>query len=396
MSLPGATFSTASRVVPERDGRRRSRGGAGGVLALQSGRPAILNAMDEPTYLDLAEAWAVEHRTVLREAVGHWLEHGQWPTVTQLGMSALRRDDSDIFETLRALPPPLGRVERPDERVELRLRALAMVPATEPLLSTFMRVLYLVSQRLMADDEENMVVRDTDLTETLSIPADASIPVSRLVFAEDWMLGGGSGNADGHWERIINERSLPIRGVKSIDDYLQVEGQRFWNRPANRSSTPAVMPIEEATFIELTEPALLASQLHPALSARAATLLAAGHYDEAVRAASLALRDLLRQTSGRHDLDGTDLVGAVLGGTSPSVRLADISTPHGKREQDGWRMLAEGCVAVLRNPVAHRDVYTDSISTFEALVTMSLVARQIDGSRKEAPQSDQAPRGEAR
>lgn len=341
--------------------------------------------MHEPTYLDVAEAWAVDHRTVLREAVGHWLEHGQWATVTQLSVAALHRDNSDIFETLRALPAPLGRVERPEERVELRVRALAMVPATEPLLNTFLRVLYLVSQRLMADDEENMVVRDTDLTETLSIPADVGVRVSQLVFAEDWMLGGGSGDADGHWERIINERSLPIRGVKSIEDYLQVEGQRFWNRPANRSSTPAFMPIEEPAFVELTEPALLGSQLHPALAARAATLLAGGHYDEAVRAASLALRDLLRQTSGRHDLDGTDLVGAVLGGTSPSVRLVDISTPHGKREQDGWRMLAEGCVAVLRNPVAHRDVYTDSVSTFEALATMSLVARQIDGSRQETP-----------
>lgn len=311
-------------------------------------------------------------------------------------MSALRRDNSDIFETLRALPPPLGRVERPEERVELRVRALAMVPATEPLLGTFMRVLYLVSQRLMADDEENMVIRDTDLTETLSIPADASLRVSQLVFAEDWMLGGGSGDVDGHWERDINERSLPIRGVKSIDDYLQVEGQRFWNRPANRSSAPAFMPIEEPAFIEpdepaqLPEPVLLASQLHPAFAGRAAALLAGGYYDEAVRAASLALRDLLRETSGRHDLDGTDLVGAVLGGTSPIVRVADISDPHGKREQKGWQMLAEGCVAVLRNPVAHRDVYTDSVNTFEALATMSLVARQINGQRRQAPD----PQGE--
>jgi uncharacterized protein (TIGR02391 family) len=332
--------------------------------------------MHDPTYLDVAEAWAVEHRAVLREAVTHWLQHGEWPTVKQLGMAALRRDNSDIFETLRRLPAPLGRVVRPEERVELRVRALAMVPATEPLLNTFMRVLFLVSQRLMADDEENMIVRDTDLTETLSIPAGASTRVSQLVFAEDWMLGGGSDSADGQWQREINERSLPIRGVESIDEYLQVEGQRFWSQPANRSSTPAFMPIAEPAFVELTEPALLASQLHRAFAARAATLLAGGHHDEAVRAASLALRDLVRQTSGRHDLDGTDLVGAVLGGTSPSVRLADISTPHGKREQDGWRMLAEGCVAVLRNPVAHRDVYTDSPSTLEALATMSLVARQ--------------------
>ena len=57
-------------------------------------------------------------------------------------------------------------------------------------------MLYLVSQRLMADDEENMVLRDTDLTETVSIPADVSVRVSLLVF----------GNADGHWERIIRSR----------------------------------------------------------------------------------------------------------------------------------------------------------------------------------------------
>lgn len=40
-------------------------------------------------------------------------------------------------------------------------------------------------------------------------------------------------------------------------------------------------------------------------------------------------------------------------------------------------MLAQGCFAAIRNPVAHRAVYRERASAMEALATMSLVATWI-------------------
>ena len=272
----------------------------------------------------------------------------------------------------------------PEDRVVFQVRALAMVPEAEPLLNAYLRVIALAAQRLVSSTDERPVLRDTDLTETLDISADAIQRLSQLVLAEDWMFGGGSSTEDGPWERYIDELIVPVRGVQSIDDYLQAEAQRFWLRSVQRPSAPAPKPVQP-DHGERAAPFLLASELHPALGTKATALLADGHWDEAIRAAALALRDHLRERSGRYELDGAQLVGAALGGPAPAIRIADVSGNDGKREQDGWRMLAEGCVAVLRNPVAHRNVYSDRVSAFEALATMSLVARQIDGAQPHVP-----------
>ncbi len=120
------------------------------------------------------------------------------------------------------------------------------------------------------------------------------------------------------------------------------------------------------------------SSLHPGFAGNAARPLAQGHFDEAVRIAAFALNTLLRERSGLADIEGQDLAGKALGGSSPKLLLAPADSLDRKAEQDGWRMLAQGCVAALRNPVAHRPVYRDQDSTFEALATISMVMRRID------------------
>lgn len=331
--------------------------------------------MSEPTYLDVAERWARAHSDVLRRAGEHWVEHGAWMTVPELGLEILRREDRDVMEDLRALPPPLGRIEWPEERIELRVRALTYVPRARDLLDDFVRVVELIAHRLLDEQSEPLLLRSTDLPERLGIPPERATLVSQLVFREDWMLGGGSGDADGQWVRVIGERAIPVRNVTNLDDYLHVEGERFWNLPASRDTTPAPVLIEAEPPMAVL---LAVDELHPGVAGAAGTLLADGHFDAAVHAAALALRDLLREHSGRDELDGAQLVDAALGGSSPAVLVADITKQPGRREQEGWRMLAAGCVAALRNPVAHRHVFSDYASAFEAVATMSLVARRLD------------------
>ncbi len=84
------------------------------------------------TELDRAVQWANEHRAVLREAGDHWVATGEWMTVTELGRSAMRREDAaDVFRALRNFPPALGRVNQPEDTVQLRVRALATTPSAE-------------------------------------------------------------------------------------------------------------------------------------------------------------------------------------------------------------------------------------------------------------------------
>jgi len=198
----------------------------------------------EPTFLDLADEWATAHRHVLREAGAHWLQHGKWMTVMQLGRSALRRtEERDVFAALRELPAPLGHVADPGDTVVLRVRALAAVPQARPFLEAFVRTLGLAKLRLLADDDERPLLCSRDLTETLGMSPEAAERVSQLILTEDWMFGGSSGTPEGEWEREIDERTRAVMGVKSVEDYLQLEGQRFWSRPAIR---PAAIPLAAA------------------------------------------------------------------------------------------------------------------------------------------------------
>jgi uncharacterized protein (TIGR02391 family) len=134
----------------------------------------------------------------------------------------------------------------------------------------------------------------------------------------------------------------------------------------------------------LGEPgSISAYEFHPDIARAAAQLVADGHYDSAVRAGAIALRDVLRDRSGLHHLDGLDLASSALGGDEPPIVLADMETREGRNEQLGWASLARACFAALRNAVAHRDEYT-RLTGMEALATMSLVARRVSVGRPPA------------
>jgi hypothetical protein len=189
--------------------------------------------MASMTELQRAERWIEQHRSVLREIGEHWAATGEWKTVDQLGRAALRRnDEEDVFAALRDLPPALGRVEPPEDIVRLRVRGLAITPSTQPLLQEFIRVLRLAVLKLKSEDEHPRICR-ADLTESLHLGQEIAERVGQIVLENDWMFGGGSGDATGDWERVVNEHTRAVATVKNVDDYLQLDGQRFWARPAN-------------------------------------------------------------------------------------------------------------------------------------------------------------------
>ena len=350
---------------------------------------------DEPTYLDVAEAWAKRNESLLSDLVEHWLKSGEWMTVRQLGTLVLQRDDVEIHDELRQIPVPLGRAETPEERVELRVRALADVAASAEVLDGFVDVVRLIGERMRTEPPERQKLYSTDVLKLPGVPQDLVARVEQVVHGERWMFGSRTGDADWEWE--LTERAVRLRHVATLEQYLDVEG-RQWNIPASRSlhaASPLIdrlgdeahdgpRALDEETFLRVAD-------LHPEIAEATAGLVADGHYASAVRAANVALRDLLRHRTDRHDLDGANLVDATLGGRSPPLALVDLARNYGKDEQAGWHKLAVGWVAAIRNATAHRDEFKDRSTALEAIALMSLIAHRIDTARG----ADQDSAGEA-
>lgn len=244
------------------------------------------------TYLDLAERWMTWHPDILREASDHWLASGEWLTAMQLGRSALRQGaTSDVFTDIRALPPPVGRISHPDDSLILRVRALAALPRCKPALDGFIEALRLAGRRLLAE-EEHPVLRSSDLLGAISLALPVAERVSQLLLGEDWMFGGGSGSPNGEWERATDERTLPVLNVRSLTDYLRVEGERFWARPASQE-LHAAHPLVELAYGAQTP---LAAPIVPAEPASAATPLPE----------ALAVRVSARTRRRFHDMCASD------------------------------------------------------------------------------------------
>ena len=98
---------------------------------------------------------------------------------------------------------------------------------------------WLAILKLKSDEEDPKVCR-ADLIEALNLSPEMADRVGQLVLQEDWMFGGGSGVAGDDWVRAVNEHTRAVATVTSVDDYLALEGQRFWSKPA------AMLPSEHA------------------------------------------------------------------------------------------------------------------------------------------------------
>jgi uncharacterized protein (TIGR02391 family) len=119
--------------------------------------------------------------------------------------------------------------------------------------------------------------------------------------------------------------------------------------------------------------------LHPRISEAAAALFRDGHYSEAVFKAAKRLQKDVQEKSGATTLDGVALMGLVFSEEKPIIRLGDLNTETGRNIQRGYKFLAMGVMAALRNPEAH-DILDlrNPLTALERLSVMSLIRRQLD------------------
>jgi uncharacterized protein (TIGR02391 family) len=93
--------------------------------------------------------------------------------------------------------------------------------------------------------------------------------------------------------------------------------------------------------------------LHPRIAGVCTDLYRDGHYRNAVADASVALVNLVKEKSRRHDLDGHGLMTTVFSKNQPILAFNDRRDRTEEDEQEGMMHLFLGAVLALRNPRVH-------------------------------------------
>jgi uncharacterized protein (TIGR02391 family) len=124
--------------------------------------------------------------------------------------------------------------------------------------------------------------------------------------------------------------------------------------------------------------------LHPRIASVSADLFRDGHYRNAVLDAAVALVNFVKEKSGRHDLDGADLMRRVFSKNNPVLAFNYLWDQSELDEQEGLMHLFEGAVLALRNPRAHQLVQDLPEEALEYIGFLSYLAKLLDRAKRTA------------
>ncbi len=343
------------------------------------------------TPTEVAHRWAAAHVHFLEVVFARFDADGNWPALEDLQRRLDREgDEIDLLAGVRTLPKELAFRDLATSRIILKVRALAFVPAAKPLLNACIRVVQLAVGRYLAADGTPRLTA-SDLPDELGLDGTTSRKVSALLDNEPMIFGGGTGRlTDPTWERDLLPSIRAMRGVDSVETYLEVQARALdeplpyvpaiprralkTTEPADSSAAGAAG--ESAT----TRPALVLrlEDLHPIIRDACASRFASRHYADGVQQAAIALRDLVRQRSGLRLLDGVDLMSQALSPNEPILVVADLKGKTGQSVQLGTMQLAQGAMAALRNPVAHERLDLGPSEAMAMVATLSLLASRVE------------------
>jgi uncharacterized protein (TIGR02391 family) len=125
--------------------------------------------------------------------------------------------------------------------------------------------------------------------------------------------------------------------------------------------------------------------LHPRIASVCADLYRDGHYRNAVLDASVALVNLVKEKSRRHDLDGAPLMTSVFSKNKPLLAFNDLRDQTDADEQEGMMHLFVGAVLALRNPRAHALLDDSPELALEYIALTSLLAKRVDQAKRTTP-----------
>jgi uncharacterized protein (TIGR02391 family) len=122
--------------------------------------------------------------------------------------------------------------------------------------------------------------------------------------------------------------------------------------------------------------------LHQRIAQAASELYRDGHYRNAVLDATLALENLVKEKSRRHDLTGAALMSTVFSKNDPVLAINDLADQTDRDEQEGIMHLFMGAILGLRNPRAHA-LFDDSAElALEYVALLSLLAKIVEKTKR--------------
>lgn len=125
------------------------------------------------------------------------------------------------------------------------------------------------------------------------------------------------------------------------------------------------------------------SSLHPRIREVSEQLFIDGHYSSAIFEAYKTVNIVVKEKSGRKDLDGQRLMSTVFSPKNPILRLNDLQEQSDQDEQEGFMLLFMGAMTGIRNPKGHDVVnQKDPIRAIEYLSLASLLVRRAEESKQ--------------
>jgi uncharacterized protein (TIGR02391 family) len=122
--------------------------------------------------------------------------------------------------------------------------------------------------------------------------------------------------------------------------------------------------------------------LHSRIADVCADLYRDGHYRNAVLDAMIALTNLVRERSRRHDLDGAPLMRTVFSKNDPVLGFNDLKDQAEQDEQEGLMHLFEGAALALRNPRAHTLLDDSPELALDYVAMISMLAKRLDNATR--------------
>jgi len=122
--------------------------------------------------------------------------------------------------------------------------------------------------------------------------------------------------------------------------------------------------------------------LHPRIAAVCTDLYRKAEYRHAVFDSYMSLENLVKEKSGRYDLDGAKLMQQVFSPNSPVLAFNDLKDQTDQDEQQGMMFLFAGAVLALRNPRAHSLSKDSPEQALEAIALLSFLAKRLDQAKR--------------
>jgi len=146
-------------------------------------------------------------------------------------------------------------------------------------------------------------------------------------------------------------------------------------------------PIEKSDAYTLYK----ALGFHPRIRQVSEGLFKDGHYSQAILEAYKEVNNIVKEKSGRRDLDGKSLMDQVFKfdpregkiAEKPLIQINELQSQSDRDEQQGFQFLFGGAMLGIRNPKAHdTSVQTDSHTALEYIAFASLLAERVENAKK--------------